>query len=353
MVTWESFGRASDTILAVWPKYYAKINAWVLDELVDKDAAAPEWRRRCVPTDRGGVRLEVYPTQALAYESSLKLNAIFAQQLDSRSIPESIKRSQQLKVAKLLQSRERLREEEALMLAEAIKRNAATAFSIPVTIELHPSSEPFRNSLLSQLQVMPYLRIALVQADYENRLLVQLSPGSWSQPYSVSERDAQTALRARIANGFGFEAHAHWGKTKAKIRDILLPRANQLLQLASVQRMLAEALARGCKMLVCNGVVFWYEDDGAVGWEVKQAATSKESEGATVWHEGTIYSTNHGRLVILPYIKENGEHVRGHTKNGPNDGRAEPRHPNHYVEIPFEQLEGDLMIELYGQLPYE
>ncbi|WP_198406649.1 hypothetical protein [Paracoccus yeei] len=57
--------------------------------------------------------------------------------------------------------------------------------------------------------------------------------------------------------------------------------------------------------------------------------------------------------MVLPYIKENGEQVRGHTKNGPNDGRALPRHHDHYVEIPFSLYGGDLMIGLFGELPYE
>ncbi|UQV18974.1 hypothetical protein MU852_03655 [Brevundimonas albigilva] len=117
--------------------------------------------------------------------------------------------------------------------------------------------------------------------------------------------------------------------------------------------MLAEALARGERMLVSNGIVFWYEPDGQLGWMVKSTTSDKGEDGATLWREGTILSTNHGRLVVLPYIKENGEFVRGHTKNGPGDGRAKPRHPDHYVEIPFRELKGDLMIGLFGELPYE
>jgi hypothetical protein len=70
-------------------------------------------------------------------------------------------------------------------------------------------------------------------------------------------------------------------------------------------------------------------------------------------HKGTILSKNHGRIVVLPYIKENGERVQGHTKNGPHDGRATPRHPDDHVELPFEALDGDLMIGLFGELPYE
>jgi hypothetical protein len=81
--------------------------------------------------------------------------------------------------------------------------------------------------------------------------------------------------------------------------------------------------------------------------------SDRGSEGATLWKQGTILSTNHGRLVILPYIKEDGEHVRGHTRNAPGDGKALPRYPGHFVDIPFRELSGDLMVGLFGELPYE
>ncbi|WP_198406648.1 hypothetical protein [Paracoccus yeei] len=80
--------------------------------------------------------------------------------------------------------------------------------------------------------------------------------GIWSKPYHAGEKAALTAERAKIANGFDLSVTAHWGKAKARIRQILLPRANQLLQLASVQRLLTEALARGERVLVSNGIVF-------------------------------------------------------------------------------------------------
>ena len=51
---------------------------------------------------------------------------------------------------------------------------------------------------------------------------------------------------------------------------------------------------------------------------------------------------------MLPYIKESGEKVQGHTKNAPHDGKALPRHRDQYVTLPFEVLEGDLMIGLFG-----
>jgi hypothetical protein len=159
--------------------------------------------------------------------------------------------------------------------------------------------------------------------------------------------------RSKIASGFDLNPTEHWGEVKAKIRQVLLPRANQLLQLASVQRLLDEALARGERALVCNGVVFWYEPDGHVGWQVKSTDSGKPEEGTTLWTEGTIVSANHGRLVILPFIKDNGERVKGHTRNAPGDGPSKPRHPSQYVEIPFKVLNSDLMIGLFGELPYE
>lgn len=146
----------------------------------------------------------------------------------------------------------------------------------------------------------------------------------------------------------------HWGQTKAAIRDALLPRANKLLHLASVKLLLADALRRGQRVLIVGSFVFWYESGTVPQWVVKQVGVSGKSEtGEAMWLEGTILSKNHGRIVVLPYIKENGEQVQGHTKNSPHDGKALPRHRNDYVEIPFEVLKGDLMYSLFGELKYE
>jgi hypothetical protein len=78
-----------------------------------------------------------------------------------------------------------------------------------------------------------------------------------------------------------------------------------LLQLASVQRLLAEALARGERVLVSNGIVFWYEDDGGIGWQVKETSSTRESDGATVWKEGTI-PVHQSRAPSDPAIHQRG-----------------------------------------------
>ncbi|RXT54158.1 hypothetical protein [Bradyrhizobium betae] len=353
---WGDNPRDFDTALAVWPNYRPLFDNWLMQELVEQGDQAPIWRDRRVPAEDGHVRGDVYPDREAARSATATLNQTLRDTLAAREMDATKKHSLQLKVAKNLQSKERLHDEEELMLAEARRRHASDPRPDPSAIVLSAESEPFRQELSDQLSDMPYLRVVMVgqPARRWHRSILFLSHDNiWSKPYTAGERSAAKAMRARIANGFGCSADAHWGKTKAKIRQILLPRANQLLQLASVQRMLAEALANGQKVLVSNGIVFWYEDDGGVGWQVKHTTSTRDSEGSTLWKEGTIRSINHGRLVILPYIKDSGEQVRGHTRNGPNDGRAKPRHPDHYVDIPFAQLDGDLMIGLFGELPYE
>ncbi|MBN9603066.1 MAG: hypothetical protein J0G33_09060 [Afipia felis] len=356
MVKWSELKRASDIVLAVWPHYRPLFERWFMQELIDKGELAPIWRERMVPGDNDTVFADHYPDREAAIAAANALNPTLLQALSARSLDPIVKRSLELKIDKALQAKQRLQDEEALMLAEALRRHADDERPDATALKLAPDSERYRQDLAEQLAEMPYLRLAKVGRS-NNRwthALLYLGPdGVWSKPYHAGEKAAQTAERAKIANGFDLSASTHWGKAKAKIRQILLPRANQLLQLASVQRMLAEALARGERVLVSNGIVFWYEPDGGIGWQVKETSSTRESEGATIWKEGTILSTNHGRLVVLPYIKENGEHVRGHTKNGPNDGSALPRHRDHYAEIPFSLYDGDLMIGLFGELPYE
>jgi hypothetical protein len=160
------------------------------------------------------------------------------------------------------------------MLAEALRRHEADERPDPASLKLAPESEHYRHDLAEQLRKMPYLKVAKVgrsNSRWTQMLLYKGPDGVWSKPYIAGEKAAMTAERAKIANGFDLGAGTHWGKAKAKIRQILLPRANQLLQLASVQRLLAEAFARGERVLVSNGIVFWYEEDGGIGWHLVDA----------------------------------------------------------------------------------
>lgn len=261
-----------------------------------------------------------------------------------------------IKVNKELQRKERLVNEEQLMLQEA-QRRAKTRRKPEINELILPErSEKFRQTLHTQLSTMPYLTRVLVSEKNKKFILERSKEDDlkWSKPILAKTKAIEYAYKATIAEGFELDPEAHWGKTKAAIRDLLLPKANKLLQLASVQRLLAEAKLKGQLVLVSNGYVFWYEEDGNIGWSIKQTESIlSEKKGNTLWLEGKIESKNHGRLIILPYKKSNGEFVNGHTKNGSRDGPAKPRHPSQYVSLPFHVLKDDLMIGLFGELPYE
>ncbi|MDN3385105.1 hypothetical protein QL995_20990 [Pseudoalteromonas sp. APC 3358] len=340
--------------LATWPEPWYETGRWHLHEYKVRPDGTLKWYQGFVPTDDGHAKADVYDTFEDAVLVAESRNTALLDSLNTLGLPQELYDSHRLKAIKAIQAKSRLAREEQLMLAEAIKRSDHSKSYPGHELVLPEETEPYRQRLTERLFEMPYLEIALLRGiDRPFVLLAKQDEQQWSKPLRITQRSAQIAYRSQIANGFGFPGSAHWGKTKAAIRQMLLPRANQLLQLASVQRMLAEARAQGQRVLVANGYVFWYEEDGHIGWQVKQAGTAGNSEGVTLWEKGTIFSKNHGRLVILPYIKENGEEVQGHTRNAPGDGRAKPRHPDHYIELPFSVLRDDLMIGLFGELPYE
>ena len=275
--------------------------------------------------------------------------------LDPERLNESGASSQSLKISKAVVSRKRLDDEESMMRTEAIKRHVATP-RVPVgALVIDPRSEAYREEIITKTRAMPYLRTMMVGMLGTRAVVLSKDGVSWGQPWRRnSAHDAGVAARAEISEGFGFGPRLNWSTTKAEIRRILLPRANELLKLASVKRLLDEALAVGKRALVIGSFVFWYEREGEIGWVVKALGSSKAGgDGDTIWEAGKIISKNHGRIVVLPYLKDNGEHVSGYTKNVAGDGPALPRHPTQYVEIPFDRLEEDAMIKLMGELPYE
>lgn len=352
---WGDSRRDLDPILAVWPEYEPLHGFWRMQELAVVPDGAPKWRERRVPDERGLVRMDRHASADAAFAAAKAANDRYATELLSLPMDEERRRSLQLRASKGLQAKERLHEEERLMLIEARRRHQNAPRPTAAELMMEATAEPFRASLAKVLHEFPYVTGARVGDLSDRAALGKGDDGVWRllTNGSLHERGAKLIERSKIASGYGLNPTKHWGEVKATIRQMLLPRANQLLQLASVKRMLDEALARGDRVLVSNGIVFWYEESGLVGWQVKSTDSGETSDTTSLWVEGTIVSKNHGRLVILPFIKDNGERVKGHTKNAPKDGRAKPRHPSQYVEIPFKRLDGDLIIGLFGELPYE
>lgn len=345
--------------IAVHPTFRHLFGDWVLFEYRSEHNGPFQWKRR-IDVVEGFRRVIAFPSNEKIWEVANKINSDFVADIKKSNESDEEVKSLLLKAEKAVKSRSRLQNEERLMLAEAMK--IVAELPKPAKEEIKVSSyllnrddKEVINELMEEVSQNPLIRIAHLK---RNRMVIGLSHQGensevW-QGYYYNEKTTQFAYREKIASAFGFSGKDHWGKIKSDIRIMLLPRANQLLQLSSVKRMLSEAQLKGQKVLMAGSYVFWYEEEGDVGWVVKASNSNESSKvGHALWNEGTIISKNHGRIVVFPYIKENGERVQGHTKNAPHDGKAKPRHPDEYLELPFEVIDEDLMIGLFGELNYD
>ena len=339
--------------LAIYPfARYENGGMWIMWALKLKPDFTLKWIRHYIDKGTGHPYSDAFNDFKDANSVAKEFNKNIRERANALDFDDELKLSIALKAEKEVTAEERLAQEEQLMLAEAIKRSAAFPRPSIESLILPKGGEKYRGDLFECLSESP--KIHVVQLTSQRVSLMRKGELDWSTVVNTNERSGKFVFRERIASGFGLVGTDHWGETKAKIRDMLLPRANKLLQISSVQRMLDEALARGQHVIVIGTFVFWYEQGKEVGWTVKSlGGDGANKEGEALWKEGKIVSKNHGRIVVLPYIKDNGELVQGHTKNSPKDGKALPRHPDYYLELPFEVLNGDLMIGLFGELPYE
>lgn len=340
-------------VLGCWPQQWIKDDAvWHMFELQLKPDGNVAWYLRRDDVAHGGYGSITYQDYEAAVTEAKSTNLLLEHAVKNLALPLEQAESIRLKVHKALTAEERLMTEERLMLMEAIKRHATDARPRLEDLTVLGGSDVLQGELHKRLLQHPYVHFVFL-ARY-GVCLEREGDFTWRVIGANSHKVGLYAYREKIARGFGRSGTDHWGQTKAAIRDELLPRANKLLHLASVKLLLADALRRGQHVLIVGSFVFWYEDSNIPQWVVKQVGTSGKSEtGDAMWLEGTILSKNHGRIVVLPYIKENGERVQGHTKNAPHDGKAMPRHRDDYVELPFEVLDGDLMYSLFGELRYE
>lgn len=278
-------------------------------------------------------------------QNDMLLNKIYTIGLDSNDIG-----SLRLKISKAISCKTRLVEEEVLMLRIAKKNKES--YIKPVKSELKVEHEAFREPLFEILSATPYIRVAAIRKF--GAFLTKVGDNEWTHIGKSNQKNMTLCHRAKICEGFDLNPEEHWGKNKSIIRKMLLPRANQLLQLTSVKKLLADALEQGQKVLVWGNHVFWYEES-TLQWEIKMVNDRYDSSSNknTLWVEGTIISKNHGRLIVLPYIKSDGTKVSGHTKNAPHDTKAIKREPSDYVELPFNCIDGDLMYGLLGDMHYE
>ena len=342
----------SDPTIAIYPFRWHEAGRWKIEALKFVLGSELKWMHHFVDIGNGHAKSETYQTFEEAKAVASDFNRSIRDRVNFLDLSDDLKLSISLKAEKYVTAEERLAQEEQLMLTESIKRTASYPRPHIESLIAPRDRSKYAEDLLVYLAETPKVRLA--HLTNHSVILGRKGDFDWSSVHSVNAKSSKYSFRERIASGFDLSGLDHWGETKAKIRELLLPRANKLLQLASVKMMLHDALVRGQRVIVAGGFVFWYENGKEVGWTVKTlGGESGEKSGETIWKEGKIVSKNHGRIVVLPYIKENGEFVQGHTKNSPKDGKALPRHPDHFLELPFEILNGDLMIGLFGELPYE
>lgn len=338
-------------LLAIFPFRWYETNRWIIRALRLRPNGELKWMHYSIESN-GHAKAQAFVKYEDALEEATAFNLGIVSRVAELDFEAETRMSITLKAEKEITVLKRLADEEQLMLNEAVKRNAHLPCPRSEDLILPADLEILRGELQEQITQAPYIQIAHLPR--WGMVLARTGELDWSRRLAPTKKNFISCCRETIARGFGMSGNDHWGKTKAAIRAMLLPRANQLLQHASIQKILLEARARGQRVVVMGGFVFWYEECGKPGWVVKAASGESSSEpGQTIWQEGTIISKNHGRIVVLPYIKENGEKVQGHTKNSSHEGKATPRHPDEYIELPFEMLDGDLMIGLFGELHYE
>lgn len=343
-----------EKVYAVRAIYDAYYNWWFLENLVIGANGEPMWRRRRPHLSIGmPPRAEVERDEIEAKKLARKLTRELGQNLDIAVLGEHEQSSILLKLSKAYLASRRREDEEAMMFIEGRKRHAGRI--APPRSAIIAPSEADADDIHCALQELPYLRTIVVGRGVTRALAHSTDGLTWrrlSNGY-ISRKGATWGYRARIADAFGLHPAEHWGRTKATIRKILLPRAIDMLQLQPMKEMLAEALAAGRHAVVLDRFVFWYEPDGDIGWIVKEiGAHDAKHADAVEWAAGTIISRNFGRIVVLPFIKDDGTHVAGHTRNAPGDGPAKPRKPGEAKDIAFTRLQGDAMLGLLGELPY-
>lgn len=216
VIKWGDSKRDHDPILAIWPSYRPLFQRYLMMELVATEEGGVRWRDRRIPNERGFVRMDHHPNLESAMSAAEALNPTLVGALAARNLPEVDRVSLGLKVQKALQSRKRLDEEEALMLAEAVRRHRETPRQAPDQLKLHTEAEPYREALALELDTYPYLRMAFVHTAGRSVVLYRDANDLWSKPYYAGEKSAVSAMRARIANGFKFHQDQHWGRVKAQ-----------------------------------------------------------------------------------------------------------------------------------------
>jgi hypothetical protein len=218
------------------------MDGWIIRALKALPSGEVKWMHHCIEFN-GHAKSQAFNCHEEARAFTAQFNEGIAARVNALGLDKTHTVSLGLKAEKELTVQARLADEERMMLAEALRRHAKTQRPKREDLILPSESQSVRDALFKQLEQTPYLKI--FYSSSLNTALARSGEYDWSRRLNPSKKCAMYFARDKIAQGFDLSGDGHWGKTKAEIRAKLLPRANQLLQLASVQKILFNAKARG------------------------------------------------------------------------------------------------------------
>lgn len=254
-------------------------------------------------------------------------------------------RSRELEARKEKERAERLDREYEFIVRKAQEKASADGLAVPsretMVMEDMEGDEAARllDLIAASLATHPYLRHVVTEPTTNARLWVSpdgLAWKEWGDRYEKWERKRQIAKRAMATDAFGEDPADHWGVVKSRLLRRLKPEMLGILHRRDVQERLDRARAEGISFVVFGDWGFLWNSERD-RWEQREFERPEtdggKGLGSRLWREGRIVSNNHGRIIVLPFTKADGINVDGYTRNGPHQGRAEPRAEP--LEIPF------------------
>lgn len=287
------------------------------------------------------------------HRSVAELVAWWRERLDRQ---EAQRVSTELKERKAKERSERMAREDAFLRVKAAEKAAADGVLPPACEALSLVGQTASESVLERIAVelcgKPYLRHVLMDDGGYLRLYVSENRLAWKEwgQYETYRRKRRIADRAVIADAFGMDPKDNWLKVRGALLKMLKPINLDMLHRKDVQEALEGARAAGRTLVVIRQLAFlWDEEAGK--WQLREV---ERRDGATatsysLWAEGPIESTNYGRIIVLPYVKEDGTKVVGYTRSAPYEGRADRRAETKVIRFAvYDELGRDDTWDHYG-----
>lgn len=251
----------------------------------------------------------------------------------------------ELKERKAKEAAERHGRQDALLRAAAAAKGAEFAPIDPESVVLAVTERPITDSWTASLQGriggviqdklkrMPYLRHVLFSpADYPQMWtsddgVTWESPESWKYTKWAVKRSV--ADRAEITDAFGIDPLCHWGVTRGKLLRLIKSGWLDLAHRSDVKTALDKARERGIDLVIIQSRAFVWSDSEWRERDVDRKRSTMQGAGSQAWLKAEIVSRNYGRVIVLPFVRDDGVVVPGHTRNPPHEGKSPPRATPH------------------------